>query len=356
MNPVGETRTYRVSSLTITSNVALPELPPGNGSEPQSSFHLAGAEEPRPDASDWFHRWTFPNGAYWLAFARHPSGYLLRFPDLGDFLVSADGRSVRCYPQGETPIETIRHLFLDQVFPLVLSRQGRLVIHASAVLTPAGAVAFVGSTGQGKSTLALSFATQGFPFLADDCLVLEEDQGQLMAMPSYPGLRLWPETVSEIFERAPALAEVAHYSSKKRLSPSGELPFSREPAPLSRVYFLAEPPEVQVNGEASPVEIQPLAAREALLGLIRYAYLLDITDRETLRDKFDGCGRLAAMPLFYRLRFQREFSLLPQVRAAILDHLSPGSADPGFGSAFSRDRQQDTDRSTRSALPRNIER
>ena len=321
MIPVGETRAYRVSNLTITSNIALPELPPGNGPEPQSSFHLASAQEPRPDASDWFHRWTFPNGADWLAFARHPSGYLLRFPDLGDFLVSADGTSVRCYPHAATPIETIRHLFLDQVFPLVLSRQGRLVIHASAVLTPSGAVAFIGSTGQGKSTLALSFATQGFPFLADDCLVLDEDHGQLIAVPSYPGLRLWPETVSEIFERAPALAEVAHYTSKKRLSPSGELPFSRQPARLKGVYFLAGSFDGDANPSAAPVEIQPLAAKEALLGLVRYAYLMDITDRETLREKFDRIGRLVATPLFYRLAFRREFSLLPQVRKAVLNHL-----------------------------------
>lgn len=314
-----ETRVYRVSDITLASNIALPELPPGNGSEPQSSFQLAGPGDARPQASEWFHQWTLPGRPAWLAFARHPAGYLLRFQDFGDFLVSADGRRVRCYPQDGTPIETIRHLFLDQVLPLVLSRQGRLVLHSSAVLTPAGAVAFVGSTGQGKSTLALSFATRGDPFLADDCLVLDEHQGKLMAVPSYPGLRLWPETVSEVFERAPELAEVAHYSAKKRLSPHGEMSFSYQPAPLRRVYFLAEPPGAK---GAAAVEIRPLSGSEALLELVRYAYLLDITDRETLRETFDRIGRLVETPRFYRLSYRREFSLLPEVRQAILDHLA----------------------------------
>ncbi|HLW78555.1 MAG TPA: hypothetical protein VKU44_03060 [Terriglobia bacterium] len=321
MKPAADTWAYRVSDLTLTSNVALPELPPGNGSQPQASFHLASPAEPRPEASDWFHRWTLPSGADWLAFARHPSGYLLRFPDLGDFLVSTDGISVRCYPAAETPIETIRHLFLDQVLPLVLSRLGRLVVHSSAVLTPAGAVAFVGSTGQGKSTLALSFAQQGFPFLADDCLLLEEQDGRLVAVPSYPGLRLWPETVSQVFEQSPALTQVAHYSGKQRLGPASDLPFSLHPAPVARVYFLAESSEASVN---PVVTIEPLSPKEALLSLVRYAYLLDMKDREVLREKFDRLGRLAGMPLFYRLAYQREFTVLPQVRQAILHHLEEG--------------------------------
>jgi hypothetical protein len=318
MKEAGGTWAYQVCDVTIKSNIALPELPPGNGSNPQCSFDLAEAPEPRPVASDWFHKWTFPDGTEWLAFARHASGYLLRFPSLGDFLVSADGKAIRCYPQPGTPIETIRHLFLDQVMPLILSRQGHLVVHASAVLTPEGALAFVGATGQGKSTLASSFSKQGFPFLTDDCLVLKEENGELVATPSYPGLRLWRESVSAVFEREPALTEVAHYSTKKRLSQTGELPFSSQAAPLRRVYFLAGPEEAR---DASAITIERLPARDALLGLVRYAYLLDITDRQRLREEFDCVSRVAVMPLFYRLAFPRHYALLPRVREAILGSL-----------------------------------
>ncbi|HKS96499.1 MAG TPA: hypothetical protein VJV74_10250, partial [Terriglobia bacterium] len=129
---------------------------------------------------------------------------------------------MRCRPRKAIPLDTVRHLFLDQVFPLLLSKRGRLVLHASAVLIPGGAIAFLGETGQGKSTLASSFSQRGFPFLTDDCLLLEEKGGQLVGIPSYPGLRLWPKTVAALFAEEPPVSRVAHYTTKKRL---GRLPF-----------------------------------------------------------------------------------------------------------------------------------
>ena len=91
----------------------------------------------------------------------------------------------------------MRHLLLDQVMPLVLSRD-RLVLHASAVATPAGAAAFIGFTGAGKSTLAASLSAAGFPILSDDCLVIERDGRGFLARPFYPGARLWPDSVHAV--------------------------------------------------------------------------------------------------------------------------------------------------------------
>ena len=58
--------------------------------------------------------------------------------------------------------------------PLALSRQGIPAFHASVVTVPGGAVAFLGKTGAGKSTLAASFALGNSAFLTDDGLLVEE--------------------------------------------------------------------------------------------------------------------------------------------------------------------------------------
>jgi hypothetical protein len=80
-----------------------------------------------------FHQWASPDGTLWTQFFRMGAGYLLRFPELADFEVSADGRSVKGWPAlGVTPT-TVEHLYLNQVLPLALSRQGELVLHGSAV-------------------------------------------------------------------------------------------------------------------------------------------------------------------------------------------------------------------------------
>jgi hypothetical protein len=305
---------YRLCDLTVQSNVPLPELPPARSRKPECVFQLLRARPRGSDPAHWLHEWRLPAGRPWLLLGKHQAGFLLRFPALGDFVVSADGGKVRCYPQKGTPIETIRHLFLDQVFPLILSQHGRLVLHASAILAPEGALAFLGETGQGKSTLASSLSKQGFPFLTDDCLLVKEEGGQLVGIPSYPGLRLWPETVAALFGEEPRLTEIAHYTAKKRLGHGGQLPFCSAPVPLRRIYFL-------VDAQASEdIGIRQLSPRDAFVELVKYVYLIDVRDRKILKREFERLGRLVKFPLFYRLAFPRVFALLPQVQKAILHH------------------------------------
>ena len=97
-----------------------------------------------------FHTWSFPNGTPWTEFYRVGWGYLLRFPGLADFEVSANGLEVTCFPAPDVSEATSQHLYLNQVLPLVLSKQGHRVFHASAVEIGAGAVVFAAESGRGK--------------------------------------------------------------------------------------------------------------------------------------------------------------------------------------------------------------
>jgi hypothetical protein len=316
----GDMTVYKVSGLTVQSNIPLPELPQVDDREDLCVFQLLPGQSSLPAALQWFHQWVLSDGTVWLALAKYRSGYLLRFPDLADFLVSADGKQIRCYPNPDSPVETIRHLFLDQVIPLLLSQWGKLVLHASAVATPEGAIAFAGMTGMGKSTLTASFAEQGFALLTDDCLLLEEKGGALFATPSYPGLRLWDDVTSVLFARAPAVSQMAHYTDKKRLGVNnGWLRFCPDAVALLRIYILPPPEEVS---RENAIQISPLPPREAFSELIRYAFRLDITDRNRLREEFESLSRVVALPLFYRLAFPRDLLFLSAVREAILENLS----------------------------------
>ena len=60
-----------------------------------------------------FHTWTFPDGTLWTAFYRANDGYLLRFPDLADFQVSADALHVTGFPAPEVSDATAQHLYLN---------------------------------------------------------------------------------------------------------------------------------------------------------------------------------------------------------------------------------------------------
>src|SRR5690606_13487149 len=73
--------------------------------------------------------------------------------------------------------------------------------HASSVALPDGkVVAFLGGTGQGKSTLAAAFMQYGCELVTDDCLLLDCEQGHVLALPAYRSLRLWPDSLSALFQ------------------------------------------------------------------------------------------------------------------------------------------------------------
>ena len=163
-----------------------------------------------------FHRYTAEDGTAWAEFYRREDGYLLRFPDLADFEVSASGDTVIAYPATGTDAATVEHLYINQLVPLALSRQGRPAFHASVVTVPGGAVAFLGKTGMGKSTLAASFALEGAAFLTDDALLIDESHG-VRAMPSHASLRLWEDSIEALIHEDTPKAGAISYSSKARL-------------------------------------------------------------------------------------------------------------------------------------------
>lgn len=262
-----------------------------------------------------FHEWALPDGQVWTSFYRTQTGYLLRFPGLADYRMSRDGRQVQCAPVADVSDETLKHLYLNQVLPLALSKQGKLVFHASAISVDGQAVAFVGESGRGKSTLAASFASSGFPFLADDGMVVESAQGDIRALPSHPSIRLWEDSQEALIVRGAAMAPPVQFTSKSRFLASDRIAFCSEPCQLHRGYFLGD-------STAEDPLIRRMRPSEALMELVKHSFLLDTKAQDLLAIHFEGLAALASLPIFFRLDYPRRFQDLPRVRQAILEHMT----------------------------------
>ena len=215
---------YQLYGVTVASAIALPGVRRSSSHGPPGvSIELGAA--PGGDRLNAFHSWRVPGrrSRPWLSIGRFADGYRLRFPDMADFEVTTAGDRITCRPVARLAASTLRHLLLDQVLPLALSRSGRLVLHASAVHIPRlGSVAFVGPTGCGKSTLAAALGLRGCQVLTDDCLVVDQSETSKkkpgsMAVPGYPGLRLWRDSARGLGLERDAAANVAHYTAKRRL-------------------------------------------------------------------------------------------------------------------------------------------
>jgi len=272
----------------------------------------------KPTGKEPFHVWTFPDGTVWTCFYRNGSDYLLRFPELADFEIASNGNTVRCWPVPGISEYTVQHLYLNQVLPLVLGKQGKLVFHASAIETVFGALVFMGESGRGKSTLAASFATNGFRFLTDDGLSVEEENNGYQVQPSHPSIRLWQDSQEALVAADVPIAPPVQHTSKARFLAGGDIAFCVEARPLQRVYFLGE-------STASAVEFQPMGPSEALIELVRHSFLLDIEEQAMLARHFDRLARLVSTPIFYRLDYPRRYEDLALVRQAIIEHATEES-------------------------------
>lgn len=265
------------------------------------------------------HEWRLPDGTLWLAAYREGSGYRLRFPSSADFTISTDTWRVSCWPVPDACGHSVEHLYLNQVLPLVLSRQGKLVFHASAVEVGGTAVAFLGESGLGKSTLAASFATTGFPLLTDDGAVVETDAAGTWVLPSHPSVRLWEDSeiavVGADAPRAPPLG----YTPKARFLAGGRIAFCAERRQVRRVYFLGD-------GSSSVPRIEVLGSGAAMIALVKHSFLLDATDRKGLAAHFEELTSFANQPIFFELDFPRSFDGLQAVRQAVIRHVESPTA------------------------------
>lgn len=261
-----------------------------------------------------FQEWVVSGGDVWTQFFRTAHGYLLRFPALADFELSGEALEAVCIPAPGTEAHTCEHLYRNQVLPLVLSMQGKLVIHASAVEVGGGAVAFVAESGTGKSTLAAAFATRGHPFLSDDGLVVEARADGYSALPSHPSLRLWEDSRRALVGPCAASGPGLPYTSKRQILADDALAFCGQARILKRAYFLGD-------GRAETVTFERMAAAKATIEWIRYSFLLDLKDPTLLATHFDAVASLTVRVPCYRLDYPRQFDRLPEVREAIAMHL-----------------------------------
>ena len=255
-------------------------------------------------------------------------------------LVSRDAKRVLFHRRPGIPWSTVEHLLVDHVIPLVLSLSGESVLHCSAVASRGGALVFTGKTGQGKSTLAATLALRGCPLLSDDSLLLRPAERQIMAFPSYPSLRLWPED-TRLFEQLGAeISDVAHYTSKKRLRmDASHGSFAEMPVKTTALYILANAAAgldgllphscPDADGDAA-IAIRKLSAREAFMELVQNSIQMDRVERVSLKAQSEKLAVLAnAIPAF-RLSYPHDHALLPKVVDTVLEHaaLAKGTRFP----------------------------
>lgn len=265
---------YRLFGLVIDSVIKLPELRDGDHDAPADLTIDVGAI-PRCEGDPL-----------------DPLSQLLEIDDVARYLVR-DGTSITIDPAACANDADTRLFLLGTAMGIVLHQRGLMPLHANAIEIDGSAVAFMGPSGYGKSTLADWFTRQGYRMVADDVCAIRLEGGVPMVEPGIPRLRLWEDAL------------VARGSTTDGLTRS----FSGDPAtrkfdfplpveagtaaalPLAAVYLLDRGPSLR---------LEPLSGLAAAQALFAHTYRGEyVRDAGSPRGHLEICMAIAsAAPCF----------------------------------------------------------
>jgi len=297
--------TYRLYGLAVRSPLALPC--PRDPRRASVAIRRVGGSAGRR-----FEELSSPRS--WFSYQGHSDGSaLLRWRGLSDFIVSADGATVRWRRLPRATNEAFRAYLLPQVLSFSLLARGQEPLHGSAVAVDGGVIGFLGDCGMGKSSLAAAFLQAGYPLVTDDLLVLIRRGAGYVAEPGIPSIKLAPRVARHLLgmlRTGPRMAPGA----AKRIVPLPSSMSVRDPLPLRALYVLT-------RGLA--VRITPLAPAAAFLEILRDAFNTVQLDSGRLASQFRFARRLAGTAQVRLLAYPRRLAGLEGVRQAVLEDCGP---------------------------------
>jgi hypothetical protein len=191
------------------------------------------------------------------------------------------------WPTGSSLQDALSYL-VGPILGLLLRLRGIVCLHASAVNINNRAVVFVGSEGAGKSTTAAAFARRGCAVLSDDIVALVERGHEFRAVPAYPRVNLWPDSVALLYGSADALPAISLDWDKRSLNlgKAEDAKFEERPLPLGAIYVLGESPSGSEEG------IEVISPKTALMMLVGNTYATNFLDAKQRAKEFEVLSRL----------------------------------------------------------------
>jgi hypothetical protein len=182
-----------VCGLRIQSNILLPEITDGEDTV-DADRRITVIQEPDPIGDE-------VNGSGALFSTQAPYGCTVHIPGVASYSIESERRVVIRAESGAAPSD-IRLFLFGPVLGLLCLYHSRLPLQGTCVVKDRRAVALVGRSGIGTSTLAAGLLASGFECLSDDFVAVDTTshsaRGRVLARPTISRLKLWRESMKAL--------------------------------------------------------------------------------------------------------------------------------------------------------------
>lgn len=219
---------------------------------------------------------------------------------------------VTAYPEPDVDSALVHEAYRHAALPIALHYFGAEVLHASAIRTARGVVAFCAVSETGKSTIAAALSARGYSLWADDAVALEVGERPPVHTIRLPfDLRLRSASAAYLGVDASALPA--------RVSPTSEFATS----PLAALCILE-----RIEPTLAEVTIEQIPPARALAALLPHAFSFSLKDPLRKRLMFQRYMRIAAGTPTFRVSFAPGFERLPFVLDAIEQSIDAFAGGP----------------------------
>jgi len=233
------------------------------------------------------------DGVVWRRHWAEADRLVIEFVDLVTVEVQ-DSTSLVIFDRALDP-EMEQHLLFDHVLPLVLARDGNVVLHGGVISRRGLGVVLVGATGAGKSTMTAFAWQRGWTVGGDDGAVLHATDPPTVE-PTYATVRLTPDS-AELLGVDPMLS--AAVIGKIRIAGEGSQAFTQGAVEL-RAIAIIEP--VAAEAEARFDRLDGISAHARLFGA---AFHADLAAHGSLPGMLDGLASVVETATVARLAIPR---------------------------------------------------
>ena len=242
---------YCAYGLKVASEIPLDEL------------ETLGASQHAPDVSVSFGKIEFKpesmnKDGYGFRAEENRACHQFRFA--GSFLVE-NGTTITVEPDPDAEDRVLRLSILGPALSLAMMQQGKLVLHGSCVQIGESAAAFIGGHRWGKSTLAACLDHRNHRLITDDVLCVAPTNESVLAQPSYPQIKLWPDSASSLGKKEENLVPL--HPTVNKFGFRDICRFTQEPAVLKRIYVL---------GKGDKIGSRRLSNQEAFQSIMQHWY------------------------------------------------------------------------------------